>query len=78
MGIILRTTVIRSVGAYEAIHRSVVKDVSSSPLTGEGCINRIQAIRVFAVRVTPIFTNRKHAINTLKMTPLLRSDVMQS
>jgi ABC-type lipoprotein release transport system permease subunit len=41
-------------------------------------INRIQAIRVFAVRVTPFFTNKKHALNTLKMGPLLRSDVMQS
>jgi hypothetical protein len=29
--------------------------------------NRIPAIRVFAVRVTPIFTNKKHALNTLKM-----------
>jgi hypothetical protein len=37
--------------------------------------NRIQAIRVFAVSVTPIFTNKKHSINTLKMAPLLRSDV---
>jgi hypothetical protein len=41
-------------------------------------INRIQAIRVFAVRVTPIFANKKYALNTLKMAPLLRSDVMQS
>jgi hypothetical protein len=34
-------------------------------------LNRIPAIRVFAVRVTPIFTNKKHALNTLKMGPLL-------
>jgi hypothetical protein len=26
-------------------------------------LNRIQAIRVFAVRVTPIFANKKHALN---------------
>jgi hypothetical protein len=39
-------------------------------------INRIQAIRVFAVRVTPIFTNKKHALNTLKMALLLRNNVM--
>jgi hypothetical protein len=40
--------------------------------------NRIPAIRVFAVRVTPIFTNKIHALNTLKMATLLRSDVMLS
>jgi hypothetical protein len=34
-------------------------------------LNRIPAIRVFAVRVTPIFTNKKHALNTLKMGLLL-------
>jgi hypothetical protein len=34
-------------------------------------INRIPAIRVFAVRVTPIFTNKKHVLNTLKMGLLL-------
>jgi hypothetical protein len=28
-----------------------------------GSINRIQAIRVFAVRVTPIFANKKCALN---------------
>jgi hypothetical protein len=33
--------------------------------------NRIPAIRFFAVRVTPIFTNEKHALNTLKMGLLL-------
>jgi hypothetical protein len=38
--------------------------------------NSFQAIRVFAVRVTPIFTNKKHALNTLKMAPLLRNNVM--
>jgi hypothetical protein len=27
-------------------------------------LNRIPAIRVFAVRVTPIFTNKKHGINS--------------
>jgi hypothetical protein len=26
-------------------------------------VNRIQAIRVFAARVTPIFANKKHALN---------------
>jgi hypothetical protein len=30
-------------------------------------INRIPVIRGFAVRVTPISTNKKHAVNTLKM-----------
>jgi hypothetical protein len=44
-------------------------------ITGEA-VNRIQAIRVFAVRVTPIFTNKKHALNALKMAPLLRNNVM--
>jgi hypothetical protein len=32
--------------------------------------NRIPVISVFAVRVTPIFTNKKHALNTLKMGAL--------
>jgi hypothetical protein len=27
-------------------------------------VNRIQAIRVFAARVTPIFSNKTHALNT--------------
>jgi hypothetical protein len=46
--------------------------------TAAKAFNSFQAIRVFAVRVTPIFTNKKHALNTLKMAPLLRSDVMLS
>jgi hypothetical protein len=29
-----------------------------------GYVNSFQAIRVFAVRVTPIFTSKKHALNT--------------
>jgi hypothetical protein len=41
-------------------------------------INSFPVIRGFAVRVTPISTNKKHAINTLKMAALLRSNVMQS
>jgi hypothetical protein len=43
---------------------------SDNPLL-ERSFNRIPAIRVFAVRVTPIFTNKKHALNTLKMGLLL-------
>jgi hypothetical protein len=39
-------------------------------------VNRIPAIRVFAVRVTLIFTNKIHALNTLKMGLLLRINVM--
>jgi ABC-type proline/glycine betaine transport system permease subunit len=39
-------------------------------------INRIPVISVFAVRVTPIFTSKIHAINTLKMGALLRINVM--
>jgi hypothetical protein len=41
-------------------------------------VNRIQAIRVFAVCATGFFTSKIHALNSLKMGPLLRSDVMQS
>jgi hypothetical protein len=41
-------------------------------------VNSFQAIRVFAVRITPIFTSKIRALNILKMTPLLRSDVMLS
>jgi hypothetical protein len=39
-------------------------------------LNRIPAIRVFAVRVTPIFTNKIGALNTLKMGLLLGINVM--
>jgi hypothetical protein len=41
-------------------------------------INWIHVIRVLEVRVTVFFTNKNHALNTQKMAPLLRSDVMQS
>jgi hypothetical protein len=41
-------------------------------------VNRIGVIWILALRVTPIFTSKMHAINTKKMAPLLRSDVMQS
>jgi hypothetical protein len=46
------------------------------PVDNESSLNRIPAIRVFAVRVTPIFTNKIHALNTLKMGLLLRINVM--
>jgi hypothetical protein len=45
---------------------------------GTSLFNRIPVIRVFAVRVTLIFTSKKHALNSLKMGPLLRSNVMLS
>jgi hypothetical protein len=32
--------------------------------TSTNVVNRIPAIRVSAVRVTPIFTNKKHALNS--------------
>jgi hypothetical protein len=54
------------------------KDKTSPFMFTKVDLNSFQAIRVFAVRVTPIFTNKKHALNTLKMAPLLRSDVMLS
>jgi hypothetical protein len=41
-------------------------------------LNRIQAIRDSEVRATVFFTRKIHALNTLKMRPLLRSNVMQS
>jgi hypothetical protein len=40
--------------------------------------NRIQAIRDSEVRATVFFTRKIHALNTLKMAPVLRSNVMQS
>jgi hypothetical protein len=40
-------------------------------------LNRIQAIRDLEVRATVIFTSKIHALNTLKMAPLLRSNVMR-
>jgi hypothetical protein len=39
-------------------------------------INRTPAIRNLPLRVTPIFANKNHALNTLKMGPLLRNSVM--
>jgi hypothetical protein len=41
-------------------------------------INRIPVIRYLPLRVTLIFSNKKHALNALKMDRLLRSDVMLS
>jgi hypothetical protein len=41
-------------------------------------VNRIQAIRDSEVRATVFFTRKIHALNTLKMAPVLRSNVMQS
>jgi hypothetical protein len=40
--------------------------------------NRLTAFKlwVFAVRVTPIFTSKKHGLNTLKIAFLLRNNVM--
>jgi hypothetical protein len=41
-------------------------------------VNRILVIRDFELRATVFFTSKIHALNTLKMDPLLRSDVMLS
>jgi hypothetical protein len=39
-------------------------------------VNRTPAIRNLPLRFTPIFANKNHALNTLKMGPLLRINVM--
>jgi hypothetical protein len=39
-------------------------------------LNRTPAIRNLPLRVTPIFANKNHALNTLKMVRLLRNNVM--
>jgi hypothetical protein len=39
-------------------------------------LNRTPAIRNLPLRVTPIFANKNHALNTLKMGPLLRNNLM--
>jgi hypothetical protein len=39
-------------------------------------VNSFQAISVIRGVRYGVFTNKKHALNTLKMAPLLRSDVM--
>jgi hypothetical protein len=39
-------------------------------------LNRTPAIRNLPLRVTPIFANKNHALNTLKMGPFLRINVM--
>jgi hypothetical protein len=41
-----------------------------------GWFNRIPVIRYLPLRVTPIFANKNHALNTLKMSLLLRNNVM--
>jgi hypothetical protein len=38
--------------------------------------NSFHVIRNLPLRVTPIFANKNHALNTLKMGPLLRNNVM--
>jgi hypothetical protein len=72
----------RELNGLNPTHIKVREDIYLKYLENEysfkNQLNRIQAISVFAVRVTPIFTNKKHAINTLKIAPLLRSNVMQS
>jgi hypothetical protein len=48
------------------LHQAIVYQQNNSvnnTTYGEEVLNRIQAIRVFAVRVTPFFTNKKHALN---------------
>jgi hypothetical protein len=39
-------------------------------------VNRTPAIRNLPLRVTPIFANKNHALNALKMGPFLRINVM--
>jgi hypothetical protein len=39
-------------------------------------LNRIPVVRYLPLRVTPIFANKNHALNTLKMGRLLRNNVM--
>jgi hypothetical protein len=46
-----------------------------SPST-HGLFNRTPAIRNLPLRVTPIFANKNHALNTLKMGPFVRINVM--
>jgi hypothetical protein len=41
-------------------------------------LNSFQAISVIRGARYSVFTNKKHALNTFKMAPLLRSDVMFS
>jgi hypothetical protein len=45
---------------------------------GQQISNRIPVTSVIRGARYGVFTNKKHALNTLKMGPLLRSDVMQS
>jgi hypothetical protein len=57
--------------------------VSQSLIVGEHCnsidntVNRTPAIRNLPLRVTPIFANKNHALNTLKMGPFARINVMR-
>jgi hypothetical protein len=44
----------------------------------KGYINSFHVIRNLPLRVTPIFANKNHALNTLKVGPLLRNNVMLS
>jgi hypothetical protein len=58
--------------AYKEQHKNIMvpQHYDENPQLGSWA-NRIPAIRVFAVRITLIFTNKKHALNTLKMGLLL-------
>jgi hypothetical protein len=52
---------------------------NGQPLTQEielDEVNSFHVIRNLPLRVTPIFANKNHALNTLKMGPLLRNNVM--
>jgi hypothetical protein len=53
------------------------KKTSNIPVDNGSSFNRIQAIRDSEVHATVFLTSKIHSLNTLKMGPLLRSDVMR-
>jgi hypothetical protein len=52
----------RAITQGEAIFNSIDPTLNEDVFSK--LLNRIQVIRVFTVRVTPIFTSKKHALNT--------------
>jgi hypothetical protein len=54
------------------------KKTSNIAVDNGSSLNSFQAISVIIGERYGVFTNKKHALNTLKMGPLLRSDVMLS
>jgi hypothetical protein len=61
---------------FESAPLVSVEKGSSSIIRYGPPLNSFHVIRNLPLRVTPIFANKNHALNTLKMGPLLRNNVI--